>query len=80
MGVSMNNKKLGIFGVIIGIMGVAIGAWLLFNSTYTTNIGDGDVSTTMFLSIIPDNQSLIIMVISLMALVSGIIILLKKRI
>ena len=72
----MNNKKLG---VIIGIMGVTIGVWSLLNSTYITNIGDTDVST-IFLSIRPDNQSLIIMIISLMALVLGIIISLKKRI
>ena len=74
MGGSMNNKKLGI---IIGMIGVAIGALSLFNSTYITNIDGGDAPTTIFLSIRPDNQSLIIMIISLMTLVLGIIILLK---
>lgn len=69
----MNNKKLG---TIIGVIGVIIGTWSLFNSTYITNIHGGDAATTIFLSIRPDNQSLI-MIISLITVVLGIIILLK---
>lgn len=79
MGVSMNNKKLGIIMGIIGTIGVIIGAWSLFNSTYTTIIGGGDVPTTIFLSNIHGNQ-LILLIISLIAIVSGMIILLRKRV
>ena len=69
---SMNNKRIG---TIVGVIGVIIGIWSLFNSTYTTNI-NSDAATTVFLSIRPDNQS-IIMIISLMTIVLGIVILLK---
>lgn len=71
-GVSMNNKRVG---TIVGVIGVIIGIWSLFNNTYTTNI-DGDAATTLFFAIRPDNQSLI-MIISLMTIVLGIVILLK---
>ena len=69
---SMNNKRIG---TIVGVIGVIIGIWSLFNSTYTTNIG-GDAVTTIFFVIRPNNQSLI-MIISLMTIVLGIVILLK---
>ena len=68
----MNNKRIG---TIVGVIGVIIGIWSLFNSTYTTNIG-GDAVTTIFFVIRPNNQSLI-MIISLMTIVLGIVILLK---
>ena len=80
MGGSMNNKKLGIIMGIIGTIGVIIGAWSLFNSTYTTNIGGGDVPTTIFLSIRPDNQLLLLIIISLITIILGMIILLRKRV
>ena len=77
MGVSMNNKKLGI---IIGMIGIAIGALSLFNSTYITNIDGGDAPTTIFLSIRPDNQLLLLITILLITIVLGMIILLRKRV
>lgn len=78
MGVNMNNKKLGIIIGIIGTIGFVIGARSLFNSTYTTIIGDGNAPTAIFLSITPDNPLLLL--ISLITIVLGMIILLKKRI
>ena len=74
----MNNKRLGIIMGIIGTIGIAIGMWSLFNNTYITKIGGGDEPTTIFLSNIHGNQ-LILLIISLIAIVLGIIILLKKR-
>ena len=80
MGGSMNNKKLGIIIGIIGTIGVIIGAWSLFNSTYIHKIGGGDEPTTIFLSIRPDNQLLLLITISLITIVLGMIILLRKRV
>lgn len=74
----MNNKNLDTVMRIIGTICVNMGAWLLFNSTYTTNIAGDDVAKTIFLSITPNNQLLVI--ISLVTILLGIIILLKKRI
>ena len=76
----MNNKKLGIIMGIIGTIGVAIGAWSLFNSTYISIIGDGSAPTAIFASINPDNPLLLLIIMSLITIVLGMIILLKKRI